>query len=147
MTKKVMDFPLPYLNLTRRRNKKCGTYRNVNGFADDDRTIGTASPAATKTPTITFQAALFQRAGIGARLRPISLIGRQARKKRDPMHAIQDFLCRDKKWVQCNPLVTPNVIRPFRSQQKKCLVIMFGCQFSMDQQLKDCTQGLSPERA
>ena len=67
MTKKVMDFPLQYLNLTRRRNKKCGTYRNVNGFADDDRPIGTASPGATKTPTITFQAALFH-AGIGAGL-------------------------------------------------------------------------------
>ena len=68
MTKKVMDFPLQYLNLTRRRNKKCGTYRNVNGFADDDRQAdrnGLAAPGATKTPTITFQAALFH-AGIGA---------------------------------------------------------------------------------
>ena len=98
------DFPTALLNFTL-RNKKSGTYRNVNGCADDDdddRPIEqTQRPRRErqKTPTIAFRAAAaaFLRAGIGAGGReggrPISVIGRRRKKVSYSRHAIQNLLC------------------------------------------------------
>ena len=76
-------------DFTPKRNKgRPGTYRNVNGFADDrresERTNATASPGATKTPTIaSYYVRELGRTRGGRRAH---IADWQAWKKRDPMH-------------------------------------------------------------